>query len=61
MYETGADWTLERNWWKNTRIISEVKTKLQGTQGMIDITRSSVKDIKDRNEIESRNWNWNES
>lgn len=27
-----------------------MKTKLQGTQGKIDITRSSVRDIKNRNE-----------
>lgn len=36
-----------------------MKTKLQGTRGMIDITKSSVKDIKNRNEKESRKWNWN--
>lgn len=27
-----------------------MKTKLQGTQGKIDITRNSVRDIKNRNE-----------
>lgn len=31
-----------------------MKTKLQGTQGKIDITKSSVRDIKKRNEKESR-------
>lgn len=35
---------------KTSKIISEMKTKLQGTQGKIDITRSSVRDIKNRNE-----------
>lgn len=59
MYETGADWTLEGNRQKKTKIISEMKTKLQGTQGKIDITRSSVRDVKKRNEKESRKWNWN--
>lgn len=58
MYETGADWSLEWNWWEKTKIISEMKTKLQGTQWKIGITQSSVKDKK----IEvkkSRKWNWN--
>jgi hypothetical protein len=35
---------------KKTKTILEVKTKLQSTQGKIDITKSSVKDIKNRNE-----------
>lgn len=50
MYETGADWSLEGNWQKKTKIISEMKTKLQGTQGKIDITKSSIRHIKNRNE-----------
>ena len=31
---------------KKTKIISEMKSKLQGTQGKIDIAKSSVRDQK---------------
>ena len=38
---------------KKTKIISQMKSKLQGTQGKIDIIKSSVRDIKTRNEKNS--------
>ena len=32
-----------------------MKTKLQGTPGKVDITKSSVRDVKNRNELSLQN------
>ena len=32
-----------------------MKTKLQGTTGKVDITKSSVRDVKNRNELSLQN------
>lgn len=56
MYETGADWTLERNWWKKTKIIQKWKVTRYPKEDMYYEKFSK----RERLEMKkSRKLNWN--